>query len=184
MDEHRNDNNPNAADLPAEDAAIVRQLRGLAEDIDAFVTLQNTRLERAIDASSMGDKLQGDFDHRRLELESRERELQQRQREARAHVEAECEQLTTAWDRLEAQQRQLLAQGAGAAAPANSTQVLQPVSAAPISSLPGGDIDLIGDVGLPTANPTSIQPWSREPAAQQFQQMKREIRRHARRRKP
>ncbi|MBT4866149.1 MAG: hypothetical protein HON53_13685 [Planctomycetaceae bacterium] len=189
MDDHRTSNNPIAVDRRdlSDDAEIVRGLRGLAADIDEFVALQNTRLQQVLDASAGGCELPGDIDSRRSELESRERELEQRQREALEHVEFECEQLTTAWDRLEEQQRQLLAQGAGAAAPANSPQSSPSspsISTAPMSSLPGSDIDLIGDVGLPAANPASVQPWSREPAAQQFQQMKREIRRHARRRKP
>ena len=186
MNDHRISNNPNAVDPRdlSDDTEIVGGLRELAEDIDAFVVLQNTRLQQVLDASTGGCERPGDIDRRRSELESSERKLEQRQREALEHVEAECEQLATAWDRLETQQRQLLAQGAGAVAPANSPQASPPISAAPMSSLPGSDIDLIGDVGLPTANPASVQPWSREPAAQQFQQMKREIRRHARRRKP
>jgi hypothetical protein len=172
---------------PAFDVGVAHRLRGLAEDIAAFVALQNSRLEQAVDTSFNNDDRQREIDRRQAELDARERQLGQRQREAVESVEDECEKLTAAWDELEAQRRQLLAQGAGAPsadAPAQPALSTMPASATPATAMPRSDIDLIGDIAMPATTQPRKQSWSNEPAAQQFQQMKREIRRHARRRKP
>lgn len=201
MDDLQNANLPNAiapqrsaAPDPAAtrrptaiDAGVAHRLRGLAADIAAFVALQNSRLEQAVDTSFNNDDRQREIDRRQAELDARERELAQRQRETVESVEDECEKLTAAWDELEVQRRQLLAQGAGApsaAAPVQPTLSATPAAAIPATAMPRSDIDLIGDFAMPTTTQPRKQVWSNEPAAQQFQQMKREIRRHARRRKP
>lgn len=201
------DNSGNAC---PSDATIADRLRELAEDIAAFVALQNSRLQRVVRASVGGEESAGDLDLRRSELESRERELQRRECEALTHVEAECEKLTAAWDRLEAEQRRLLVGGKVAGARQSEAKEVPEFGAAPsyaghrsvagASALPAGDVDLIDDAGARPAGrglartefaaappeahsaPQDVEPWSREPAAQQFQQVKREIQRHARRR--
>ncbi|MFG0334475.1 MAG: hypothetical protein ACF8TS_14030, partial [Maioricimonas sp. JB049] len=106
-------------------------------------------------------------------------------------LDDEYAKLMEAWDRLERERRQLLAAGPvavagpGAPAPAVATPA-EPVGIPHMNGgpVPAAAVDILqpATAETPPTVPGRSEAWSPEQSALQFQQLKREIGRHARRR--
>ncbi|QDU40443.1 hypothetical protein Mal4_48000 [Maioricimonas rarisocia] len=176
-------------DHPPEGAGPVspaERLLVLTEEVRAFVQVQLDRLEKAwTDCEGVLER-ERSLDERQRELERQQQHLESALDEQRRRLDDEYARLMDAWDRLESEKRQLLASGpVAAAAPAPPTQgetaVVPRMNGGPV---PAAAVDILqpATAETPTTVPGRSETWSPEQSALQFQQLKREIGRHARRR--
>ena len=158
------------------------RLLGLMEEVRAFLQVQLDRLEQAWTDCEVILKRERTLDERQRQLERREQELKAAHDEQTRRLDAEYTRLTEAWDRLESETRQMLATGQAspAAAPSVASVETPRINGGPV---PAAAVDVLQPAAEPPATvPGGSETWSPEQSAIQFQQLKREIGRHARRR--
>lgn len=161
------------------------RLLALMEEVRAFVQVQLDRIEQAWADCEGVVQRELALDERQRELDRQQQQLEAARDEQTRRLDAEYTKLMEAWDRLESEKRQLLASGpVGPAAP------VQPPQGGPagMPQMNGGPVPAVAvDILQPAAETPATVPgrseaWSPEQSALQFQQLKREIGRHARRR--
>jgi len=179
----RSDCNGPPADVVDE---CVRRLEQLTRHVDDFLGRQLTIIDQAC-----GDLTEQAGDHAAVEEMSRELRNQQvlwehSKQQQKERIAEEVEMLTAAWDRIEAERRTLLADD-GNRPPAQSA-VVASVPVAPGEPVSEPQHPNMSDQRLSDPNlsiPADYFDFESDDtgrsAALQFQQIKREIRQHARR---
>lgn len=166
---------------PETSAEAARRVEAVAGRVDQFFRLQFERLERVI--AECRDVLQREDRIRQLQSElERERDRRHRDYERdKGRIREESRLLREAWDRLEAEQRRLLARRPTPAEGSSQAQT---------GSMESGAMQPGRTEGQPAVSSEGdTQSEQRSAGAKQatlveFQQLKREIRKHARRRGP
>lgn len=178
----------NRADAPdaggsecrAETVLQARRLRAIADRMEDFLLGQILRLETAMQACSLPE----DSTHRGISGELQEERARweaERQHELQ-RLQEETDRLTEAWERVEAEQRRLLGERESMRAQSRVAR-----SHALGSALPGDPEEALAACGRyrpgEAARETVLddEPLTAEMAAMQFQQLRREIQKHARR---
>ena len=156
--------------------ACVHQLAALARRVEEFVAGHLKKIELAYNRLEREAANYAQWEQKSRELRQQQADWEQKQAEQAQRVAEELETLTMAWDRLEAERRSLLADDDGRPRSENVT------TAAPPREQP---------LPIPSASdpppPAPLNFFDFEAgvtgrsAALQFQQIKREIRQHARR---
>lgn len=161
-----------------------RRLQVVVDRVETFLAAQLDRLERVLEQCEHGAAEQETADRLRRELQEQRRQWEQERLEEMGKIKQAGAQLTEAWDRLEAEQRRLLAEreslrsapGGGhaqAAGPADGTAMPTESPGATARGNPPPN-------GPGRSEGTAQDAVSPEAARLQFQQLKREVRRHAR----
>jgi hypothetical protein len=152
------------------------RLRALTGEIEEFLLQQIRRLESLLGNHARNSSSTAELQDLLVEVEHQQRQFDVRREEQMARIQLESARLTDAWQRLENEQRELLAQRQRGpvktpetppAAPAanSSSGIVQSGQAQPSAA------DVAVDHELPCPETTAFE----------FQQLRREIQRHIRR---
>ncbi len=148
----------------------VRRLEAVVADVHQFLDSQLDRLEQErLECRHLLER-QAAIEQTYDQLKRQQQEWKQHREEEVRRIEQETTALLQAWERLEEEQRRIRLMGQGVPSPVATQSAATPAS--PGVARPASQ-DLIDAVHFPTY----------EPAAVQFQQLRREIRQHARRRR-
>ena len=153
------------------------ELRIVVDKIECFLTGQVDRLERQLVETATLQKCQdtGDIDLLLSQFEVAKVDWQQKYETQRVELEEDCQRLAEAWERVENEQRQMLA--------AKSIQQTVGGSSKITSREASSDIRHKTPTSLtPLTTAGRESPSPRDPASLTFKQLQQQIRQHNKRR--
>lgn len=147
------------------------RLAALTARMSTFLKAQIDSLQAAAKEVESASELQAKYEAMTLELAEQQQEWERHKEAEALRMAADARLLSEAWDEIENERRERLSQGSPAGGHQVEYSMPEVSDPAPPTSQSMSDTALF-DLGMPkSAQPSSVQ----------FQQLKREIRQHARR---
>jgi hypothetical protein len=152
-------------------------LREVVDAIEQFLLQQVDRVEQhsqTVSAATSPRRELGDVDDMLTQFEQSRSEWQRQYECQKRELEEDCQRLTEAWERIENEQRQMLAQ----------RSIQQTISRTSVENGDPSDLRNKTPASLTPANGAKAKPaTNRDPASLTFKQLQQQIRTHGKRRK-
>ena len=167
------------------DAATVRghveRLNLLTSRLEGFLTSQINRLQKMDTPSGIGQATRSEeFERMVEEFEQTRRNWEVERQTAEDRLQHDAERLQAAWQTLEMEQRQLLSQQAVAKSTARSAALAVPVASSGMYPTRSSASRSVATTTSARSGDSEMTPSHR--AQVQFQQLRREMQKHAQRR--